>query len=178
MITVHPEYDPLTLTWFVPDLEHEATTLRELQDLLGPQAVIADYYPGGLGHAVHVRRCRDEEKRRSLAASPHNAPPIRARSARPLSTRIADGDRRRSNGGRHRPKHDHDLILDLWQQGMLPRDIAARCGGGLTEAVARSTVMVARQKGDLRAVRRDKSAEQRAEAARKASMARWGDREA
>jgi hypothetical protein len=49
-ITVHPEFDPVTMSWFWD--EYEAPTLRELQALLGPQVVIADYYPRGVDRRI------------------------------------------------------------------------------------------------------------------------------
>ncbi len=49
-ITIHPEFDPTTMSWFWD--EYEAPTLRELSALLGPQVVIADYYPRGIDKRV------------------------------------------------------------------------------------------------------------------------------
>ena len=48
MLTVHPEFDPETLTWFVPGMRPEARTVRELRELLGGAKVqIVGWRPMG-----------------------------------------------------------------------------------------------------------------------------------
>lgn len=40
---VHPEFDPSTLTWFIPGIKHEARSLRELQVMVGTGMRFAEY---------------------------------------------------------------------------------------------------------------------------------------
>lgn len=50
----HPEYDPLTRTWFLPGTYREALTLRALQCLVGPGTRFAGYVPLAAGRAQLV----------------------------------------------------------------------------------------------------------------------------
>jgi hypothetical protein len=148
MITVHPEFDPATQTWFAPGLEFEAPTLRALQREMGPQVTFPDYYPQGLGAAIALRHSWGEEKvgrvKRTMALEPMNRrrkPAVKAEKSPPAARPT-------------RRKHDRDQLLDLWASGLTGAQIAERMGGGLTKAVAVSIVMIARRAGDPRAVRR------------------------
>ncbi len=60
---LHPAFDTKTNTWFVDD--HEAPTLRELKEQIGPDTEFPDYYPMGLSKAIDIQRARNESRRRS-----------------------------------------------------------------------------------------------------------------
>lgn len=157
MITIHPAFDPSTKTWFWN--EFEAKTLHALKGMIGPQTKIKDYYPDGFNDTIAFKFIKSEEKRTavrivppSVALASGNFTKNTTRKRQPSYLKV-ENDLRHQNGGRHK-RHNHDLILDLWALGMSTEDIAVKCGNGLTSNVARSTVMMARQKGDPRAVRR------------------------
>ena len=134
MLSVHPEFDVSTNTWFWN--EFEAPTLRQLKKLVGSGTRINDYYPDGFDGAIIMRFVANEKKKEAIRVAPPSVSNL-GYTTRP-----------------HFRKHDKDKILDLWKEGKSAIEIAALCGGGLSESVARSTVMVARKKGDPRAVRR------------------------
>jgi hypothetical protein len=137
MLTVHPEYDLVTKTWFVPNLEYEAPTLAALQRQMGPQARIQDYYPLGLGIAARARHTENEVRLGRAVAPAARTPP-----------------RQHSYPAQRAHKHDHDAILDLWAAGHNSREIAEKLGGGLSSTVVGATVCRLRQLGDPRAIHR------------------------
>ncbi len=153
MINIHPEFDASTNTWFWN--EFEAATLRQLKKLIGPGVRIMDYYQDGFGAVIAMQFIVNEKKKEAVRVMPPSVANLC--NTRPLSVRKRESsinDKRRFNGGNNRRlTHDHDKILDMWAKGMPTKLIAAQCIG-LSEAVARSTVMLARRKGDPRAVRR------------------------
>ena len=129
MITVHPEFDPSTQTWFVPDLEYEAPTLRALLAQMGGQVRIRDYYPGGLGAAIVVRHMENGARIFKAAALDERqlTRALESPTARPRPQTKAPKARGKS-GGNH--KHDHDRVMDLWAEGvytgrMVPRGEAS-----------------------------------------------------
>lgn len=154
MISIHPEFDITTGTWFWN--EFEAPTIRALKRLVGPQVKIMDYYPSGFGTVIAMKMMDNEKKRAAIRVTP----PTMANSGSGFhqlpSKRVATNSDRCLSNGRSFFKHDHNKILDLWYAGIQSKEIARQCGGGLTADVARSTVMLARRKGDYRAVRRTK----------------------
>ena len=100
MLTIHPEFDPETRTWFVPGLKPEAASLRELHELLGgaeavkivgwrpmratiplnkppltADRVLAD--SAAAKHAARVRKHMAEARRQAAAAAETTiAPPL------------------------------------------------------------------------------------------------------
>lgn len=122
-IIAHPEFDPETMSWFWD--EYEAPTLRELSALLGPQVVIADYYPRGIALAIRDIRLSREQviwhcKREARIGKRHNGavPKMRKIDRDPLNLRSRAAPRltRRS--------HDHELILRLRSYGRTYKSIA------------------------------------------------------
>lgn len=152
---VHPEYDVTTRTWFVPDLEFEAPTLAALARLLGPQVVVHDYYPLGLGPqvaATHIER--------AVRLLPPDVPPPvlrprlenrrRARSSPSCSALRPPPHQRES-------RYDLNQILDMWSAGQTRAQIMTVVEGGISRSYLQLLVSRARAAGDPRAVRRSGS---------------------
>lgn len=68
MLTIHPQYDATTRSWFAPGLEFEAPTLRELQRQMGDGVQFKGYYPRGFGDTVRVTWLENEAKLRRAVA--------------------------------------------------------------------------------------------------------------
>lgn len=153
MLSIHPEFDVKTNTWFWN--EFEAPTLRQLKKLVGSGVRIMDYYPDSFGVVIAMQFIENEKKKEAVRVMPPSVANLC--NTRPLSVRKREtsiNDKHRFNGGNNkRLTHDHDKILDLWAKGVQTKEIARQCPG-LSEAVARSIVMLARRKGDPRATRR------------------------
>jgi hypothetical protein len=154
MIEFHPEYDCETRTWFVPDQEYEAPTLAALQLLLGPQAVIKDYYPLGMGLCAAVKFMENVTKAASSYSLSKLRPKIldvtggylhgpKPRSPRPPRPKVEG-------------KYNTERILDMWAAGMTAAEIRADDTGGVSKTYLRVIVHRARAKGDPRAVRRNR----------------------
>lgn len=138
-LTVHPEFDPRTCTWFVSGQEFEAPTLALLQEQLGPQVIIRDYYPLS----------------RPIAAAflervlPPTLQPLEV--LRPIRMGTISAETRPSCLGRMRadgkPKvHiDRALLAQLWREGLPKNDIAARLG--TTRLSLDATVRAMRKRG-------------------------------
>lgn len=74
MITIQPQYDVATRSWFAPGLEFEAPTLRELQRQMGEGVRLEGYYPCGFGETLRVTWLENEARRRR--AKVKAAPPV------------------------------------------------------------------------------------------------------
>jgi hypothetical protein len=149
-ITINPEFDPETMSWFWD--EYEAPTLRELQALLGPNVVIADYYPRGINIEIRDLRLtreqvlwhfardvrlgkRSKSDQPTLPASPRPAPDFGRGAPRP-----------------HTRRHDHEAIIRMRARGMTYSAIARAIPTNPTTQVVYNICLKARAAGDKRAL--------------------------
>ncbi len=162
MLTVHPEYDVDTRTWFVPDMEFEAPTLAQLARLLGSQVTVRDYYPRGLGPQIAVTHIERETRRSQTDAPPPvMRPHLENRRQKPVARQVKQkpAARQVKHPGERRPgesRYNRDQILDLWAAGLTDRQIKGSVAGGISRSHLHSLIKQAREAGDPRAVRHNR----------------------
>lgn len=136
---VHPEFDPATRTWFVPDLEFEAPSLAQLQVQMGSRVKIRDYYP--LSRPIAAAFLE--------RALPPTLQPmdvlrqIEVGRGEPRSRNPGNGAKRAD--GCPKIRIDRPLLKQLWNEGYPKGEIAARLG--TTEMSVCATVRAMRNSG-------------------------------
>ena len=137
--TVHPEFDTGTRTWFVRGQEFEAPTLALLQEQLGPQVVIRDYYPLSRPiAAAFLERVLPPTLQPLEVLRPMRMGTVSAAARPPRLGRMrADG--------KPKIRIDRALLAQLWNEGLPKDDIAARLG--TTRMSLDATVRVMRKRG-------------------------------
>jgi hypothetical protein len=157
---IHPTFDPLTNTWFVPEHPHcEAPTIRLLLEQVGAGCTVRDYYPGGVPREMLPRSDSKVLTRPRIDSGP---PAPRRKPAGETSGQQAPetppspkAHQQPSKGVRGTIFSETDnQILDLWIQGEKAAVIAEKLG--VKKAYVSSYIVPkGRRVGDPRAVVRN-----------------------
>lgn len=169
MKVVHPFYNPTMGLWLT-DNGVQAKSLAELQTKLGLKAKIEGYYPDGYKppkdttpqekfarHPVitpptneqkrlHIKKLQENKRKRSMVSIPSMA-----------STKVVP--KAVPKTGPLQKRYDHNLVLDLWKEGVNTELIAERIQAPNIQTVM-DIIRSARRRHDPRATsRRSRSAE-------------------
>lgn len=133
---IHPAFFPDEMVWRFSGFRTKS--LRELQEKLGPEYSIKDYFPGG----YHERMAWPVTEKQEFRA----ASVVGQKFKRPFS------NHKRTPRQSDVLKVNYEKVLNLWQEGKRASEIVSLTG--VKDRVVSRIVEIGRKKNDSRAVRR------------------------